>query len=232
MKHRLAVLILGLTLLAPGLAAAQSATPAATQAPPGRQMLATATPLATPTRSTDGCNALLCGAAGQLDAANREFNADGLNLLGLAIIGANVTRFDSPQHAESAMKSIPGNLTPWLNTRLSGPSDAFDVVETSVREIGDKSIAFSGPITSDGKKFVIAIVYARTGSFIRGAYGIGLAPTTPVQDLAGILEKSSSRTPSNSGVVTSANGMKTGGIYDALPSLADIPEGFTFSKDT
>ncbi len=217
----IALLIVGL-LLAPGLAAAQSTTPGTTTR--GADPLSTPNTIATPAP----CYGLFCGLIVQ-KKATRKFDASGFNLLGLQQIQAAVVVFNSSKDATTAMAMLLPNETALIHSRASMQSK---VQETSVRALGDESLAISADIPKTDKSigYEAVVVAERTESEIRVLIGLGALPSDPVKQLADVLESSLRRHVTDAAVSRTANGMTVGGVYDALPQLRDLPEGFVFTK--
>jgi hypothetical protein len=142
-----------------------------------------------------------------------------------------VMRFDTEDNASKALSKY----APAVIERAFDGYDASDVRPTSVRKIGDQAEAYSGEVRKLGSNdtldnFEVAYVSARVGAIVFYAYGWAWL-FSPLEATADILQKMATRSPSPQPVVTDQLGMKSGGDWSLLPTLADVPEGMRFSED-
>lgn len=107
---------------------------------------------------------------------------------------------------------------------------ASDLYWTNVRTLGDISIAWSVDFESESSEWILGFVLTRQGREFQLLYGtvdIG----SPVTKLADTAEHSVERWPDTPPITIGDDGIKTGGLWSALPMLTDIPEGMYFDEE-
>jgi hypothetical protein len=170
--------------------------------------------------------------AGAEDAALRNFEASGLRLIGSLFLLFGVCQFDTPEHAEDA--------APALGTRtvdnLQAPPGSGSLKPASVRPLGDQALAFAGTIEAPAdddspiREATAAVLVVREAAFVHVMVGAAIAGD-PLTDLAGIAEKVAGREPGGDETPVAADGLREGGLWDLLPRLADLPEGFVLDQE-
>jgi len=199
MRARIVVLLIAGLLLAPGLSAAQSATPAAS-------------PIA-----IDPCASSWhwCAQAGYVDRTASYFlpSAGSVSYgLGEMLLGAAV--FDSTEHARSALPAVISVFAKSFSTDMS------QVFPASVRAIADRSLAYAGPAVNknnDGSiwKGNFAAIAVLSGNVIWYGYSDGAGGTDALTEFAPIMQKMVEGKPRASA-----------DIHVLTPSIDDVPEGW------
>ena len=77
----------------------------------------------------------------------------------------------------------------------------------------------------DEPDLTIAILVVRRGAILRFFVG-GAVAGDPLTELTHIAEAVVDREPGGAATPVSSEGLRTGGLWDLLPRLADLPEGF------
>lgn len=162
-----------------------------------------------------------------LAAAMRQFQTTGLSLDGPVAIGAYVAVYDD---SEWATKDLPLVVEKLRDDVVRDASDQFQPASTP--DLGDEQLAYAGPIMAGDTPAQAAIVGWREGNRVYALVGIGLAGDmlTPLFDLG---EAVSGRSLPSTDIkkATSPTQMSTGGVYELLLSLDDLPPGWVFSKE-
>ncbi len=202
MRTRFVVLLIAGLLMAPGLAAAQNATPAAS-------------PVASPVVQ-DPCFTTWqwCKQTGYKGRVYGSFQPTGTSSYGLAEMTIGAAQFDTPANAQIALPNV-------LHTFVTGfVTDVSQVFPSSVRQMGDRALAYAGPATdkrSDKSVWTgnVAAIVVQTGNIIWYSFADGSSNTNALTELAPIVEKLIQGKP-----VTNAD------INSLTPGVDDVPEGW------
>jgi hypothetical protein len=169
---------------------------------------------------------------GFIIGAERNFAASGMRAAGPSAIAVGVYQFES---AEAATTVFPG-LADFYRARLDTVGDALRPASTP--DLGDEVLAYAGEVpTEDGVTVTIGLLCWREATVISVAAAAGLSGEQLVP-LFTIAERMAQRghpgrqvSDAPVATPTGAQDMHTGGVWDLLPTLADLPEGFVFSSD-
>jgi hypothetical protein len=174
----------------------------------------------------------LIGIQGLEDVAQRDFIATGGTFDRTLFLSFLVMRFSSEDAARDGLEPYESNVL----QRLEGNSTPALRTATT-RSLGDEIRAVAGEIQindPDGifDSLVIAHVLVRDGSYIHQAIGGAILWGDPLVDALNVLEKTVGRAPGNETIKIASNGMRVGGLWDMLPLLNDLPEGFVFDEES
>jgi hypothetical protein len=178
---------------------------------------------------------LLPGLHGVEETAVRQYEASGARFIGPISLTFSVLRFDTIAHAQEAVPIMAARVA----ETFEAPNFDGSLQPASVRSLGDQASAQAGTFKlGEGKVEVnIAVVSFRRGRFVRVLSGYGRGD--PLLELADIGERIEGRTssmaapPSTAALPTIApdDGLRHGGMWDMLPTLEDIPEGFVLTLE-
>ncbi len=183
-----------------------------------------------PTQAQTDGTGILAGTHGMTGAVDRSFSPTGGRFVGLNSIHFVVIEFDTIDHAKEATLALTSNIANALPA--VGTSGALR--PASIRELGDQAIARAGTLTSTSNgtttESMIAIIGYRSGRFVSICYGEGKI-TDPLSELAEIAEKLVDRTPKSKDAPLNSDGLRQDGLWNMLPTLSDIPEGFVVDDE-
>lgn len=167
------------------------------------------------------------------DAAIREYASVGAPGDGMTWMLCEVVVFDADWRATG----IPGGLLE-QTIKAIAPDVTMGVLRpVSIRPIGDEVVAKAGTLNirkdadSETQNTPAAIISFRDGRFVYLLLGHGTT-TNPLQTLADIGEKLVGRTARDYFSTVTADGLHLGGVWDLLPGLEDMPEGFVVASET
>lgn len=161
--------------------------------------------------------------------ATRDFEASGLRLVGTLAITTSVYEMASDADAELALPMV-------VNAALAMVEDGGGSMQlASATDVGDESFAYAGEIADPANPettYVSGILAWRDGPVVVLMVGGALAGD-PLTDLAMVARNIEGREPANAIATPPATpqGVGSGGIWDRLPTLADMPDGFVFKSD-
>lgn len=195
-------------LLTPGVTSAQSATPAASPI----------APLCTPDP--------FCGLAGFQGEGQRTFETFGAGYVIPQVMTFGIVLFATPAQAAASLQT--------LLVDLRGPQtpkqNVSNMTIASMTPLGDRSKALDGLVTrtDDAGKTVTrveACFVIQTGAALR--FGTAWAlEADPLGYAVRAITPSVTRAPSLTPVTIDAFGVASGGLWDALPVIEDIPAGY------
>jgi hypothetical protein len=174
----------------------------------------------------------LDGIDGLADAAVRSFEASGIRLIGTAQFSFMVVRFDDVEAARSGIERVIANQI----ARIDQQSDVSDLKRASIGSIGDETLAHAGEVVVDDpgdaavEPLIVGIVAARRAAYVQLGQGVALAGD-PLVDVSGVLKKTIDRAEGGDATPVDGDGMRTGGLWDMLPRLEDLPEGFVLDEE-
>lgn len=161
--------------------------------------------------------------------AARQFDAPGLRLIGPMRIMTAAVVFDTEAHAEDAMPSAVdfaqaiSQMEPDSIRPASAPKD-----------LGDEAVAYIGEVAPEGQSQAFAtglLVWREQRLYTM--IGYGFAGTDVLTELFALGRSISGRAVGNTPTApVAAHNLWSGGVWDLLPTLADVPEGFVFESDT
>ena len=166
-------------------------------------------------------------------AVGRTFGPSGFRLVGTLALLFTVTDFENENSAAAGMPQLGDQLIVDLAEQgndTSGPKSA------SVRPLGDERIAYAGTLIaleeddSTFDEFMVAALVVREGVFVHFMYGAAIAGD-PLADLAAVAEKIIGRQPGGDVTSVGDDGVREGGLWDLLPRIEDLPEGFVLEKE-
>ena len=168
---------------------------------------------------------------GAQDAAIRSYGATGLDPTGMISIAMEVVRFDSADHAHEALETI----TERQMARLGQGGDTSAIQQASVDQIGDETTANAGQLTftdtsSPIQGIIVGLVIARNGEFVFLTLAGSLAGNA-VGTASDVTKAVIDRQRGDDATPVADNGMRSGGLWDMLPTLDDIPSGLVFDED-
>jgi hypothetical protein len=168
---------------------------------------------------------------GVQDAALRSFAATGLRIASPISLAVEVIRFDSGKHGKDAIDTLLERQM----QRLAQGGDTSGIKRASADKIGDETRAFGGSLkltdtSAPIEEIAIGGAIVRRDEFVFVALvgSLGGDSITPALE---IMRKIVDRQPGQGATPTDADGMRTGGLWDMLPTLDDVPEGLTFDED-
>lgn len=164
-----------------------------------------------------------------LGGAWREFEAGTLRLAGTMALRVTVFVFDDAAVAARAFPSTAGSMRDQMGERGEALRPA------SPADVGDEALAWVGDVPADdgsAMTFSLGIFAWREGPAIYVAYGGGFMGD-PLPDLFAVGRAIEGRRFVAGPVATPAGSaqMHTGGVWDLLPTLADVPEGLVFADE-
>ncbi len=161
-------------------------------------------------------------------AVQRDFEVSGLTLLGPTAIASIVFVYETPKEATTEFPRLHEFYRNEFEANQGG-----DLQPASTPKIGDERKAYAGSFMSEDQEAIVGLFAWREGSRVYVLVDIGLAGDllTPLFDLGVSL---SGRTLPNSAPAqaTSPGEMGSGGAYELLPTLDDMPPGWVFTSDT
>ena len=162
-------------------------------------------------------------------AVTRSFAATGFRPVGPILMQFIVVEFDSEDDAKSGAEQLAPDVLAFLGGESRGYKQA------SVRPLGDDVLAYAGTIdvvsstAGEPGTFVGAILFVRDAAFLHVAFGAGFAGD-PLADLTNTVESVLDRHRTG-GTPVASMAPHRGELWDALPMLVDIPEGFTVDEE-
>jgi len=212
MRVRIVALMITGLLLAPGVGLAQSVTPPVS-----------------PTASN--CSpSPHCALPGFHDEVQRTFEVLGIGYVVPQIMQFGLISFDSDAHAAAALQSLLVSL----RGAQTPNQDVSNMTIASMTPLGDRAKALSGLVKrkdETGKTFTRyeACFVVQTGVYLR--FGSAWALEADALSYAiRVFTPSVMRAPSQTPVATDAFGIASGGLWDALPRIEDIPPGYHVLK--
>ncbi len=160
-------------------------------------------------------------------AAVRQFKNEGLAILEPSFIAAFVYVLDSTEAATLAFPEVARTLVD-----EAGDSESGGLRPASAPMIGDERKAYAGQGEIDGEKVQVGLVIWREGERIYALWDGGHSGEMldPLFDLAPSL--TGRELPTDQGVLATSPGeLSSGGVYELLPSLDDMPPGWVFVED-
>lgn len=166
---------------------------------------------------------------GFVGGATRRFQATGMRLLGSNLFVTGVFVFDSEDVAKLAF----GEIVDTTLLRMSEGGDFGEVGEiqpASVSNLGDEAQAYLTKVDSDGTELAIGVVFWRDSVAVYTGFSASLDGGDPFTELFALARAITGREYVDMVVVGTGDptDMRTGGVWDLLPTLSDIPEGFVF----
>lgn len=165
-------------------------------------------------------------APGVLDGVRRDFVAASPELVGLVVVITRVAQFDTAAHAHDAIDQ-------WFVDRTDAEDNALDFSGLSpvgVQPIQDETRALAGAVLDeDGDDFASALLAVRDESFLytfETFRGTGSA----LDDATLIAKRLFGLEPQEVSAVPGAD-YRTGGLWDRLPRLEDLPQGFVLDDE-
>jgi hypothetical protein len=176
---------------------------------------------------------LLVGLDGLEDSAIRAMQIEVFKQSGPIVLTFEVLRF---QDADAAEDSLP-ELVRRVVARFDADRNGADPYEpaSEAPELGDDSIVYVGeqrfdePVSNIDAS-PIALVFVRTGAYVHIAIGVALRGD-PTPDLVDILTITTNRNEGGRATPANASGHRTGGLWDLLPGLDDVPSGFAITDE-
>jgi hypothetical protein len=172
-----------------------------------------------------------------LDGVNevvyRSFQAPGARFVGAESVTTYLARFGSPEQAKAGISALRDRVFAYVRTIAK--TDA--VGKASIRKIGDQTVAYAGnlellnPQPNVAAGFTAAFLFVRAGEYVYYIRGAAVLNVDPTLDTFAVARDIVSRKPGLAKAAKSAKEMNTGGLWDMLPTLDDVPEGFTFVQD-
>gem|GEM_PF-3831813 len=147
---------------------------------------------------------------------------------GLRVLTVEIASFDTGRHAGDAIPTIRERAF----ANYAQGEDITKVKETSSRTIGDRTYVYSGLVHAydSPQTYTIAPTFVRSGSLLYIVQATAIIGD-PVSDSIDTVFKVLSRTEGPVVPLTTTSEMQSGGLWDLLPTLANIPEGLTHFAD-
>ena len=159
--------------------------------------------------------------------ASREFHALVLRPIGASIIATGAFIFDSDNRAAEI---FPMFIDLSLNNLTSVFPGVGPFRPASAPDLGDEAIAYVGSLTppdDPNTTFVVGTFAWREGPIVYFAFAVGRSGD-PLAEVFAIARAISGRKWTNGPTTTptSSREMHSGGVWELLPTLEDMPEGF------
>jgi hypothetical protein len=174
----------------------------------------------------DGTPSGATAPSGIVAGATRVFQATGPRLLGSTYL--QVTAFVMVDAAVAERSMDVG-----ISGALAAVSLSTPARPVSVDPIGDEAEAYLATMASDGTEFPVGFVFWRDDRVLYAGFSLAVGGD-PLADLFALARTITGR-PYVETLVTepaTPGGMWSGGVWNLLPTLADVPEGFVFVSDT
>lgn len=156
----------------------------------------------------------------------REFRSAGMRLLGPAAITVAAYRFEADKAAAQAFPRLCGSI----HEQMGG-----DLQTASAPNLGDETLALAGEAEGDDPEtlFPVGLVCWRDGPVVFLGFSAGLAGEQ-LPALFDVARTMKEQTAQANAAATPApdQEMRTGGVWDLLPRLQDMPEGFVLERET
>jgi hypothetical protein len=167
---------------------------------------------------------------GIIAASERRFEASGLRLLGAGAISVFAYQFDSAEHAAEGFAAVIEFFRDYFETGATAMQQA------SAPRLGDQRVAYVGELPEssepdarllagglfgwqDDDVVIVMIAIGLAGDQLAELFAIGNAIVGRVPG------------PRAAAAISFPGEMRRGGIWDVLPTLEDVPEGFVFLED-
>ena len=171
---------------------------------------------------------------GRLDGASRSFAPSAVRLIGTSFISTFVVTYNTKVNVAAAF--------PWLTDyrldflfRNQAQAVSETLRQASAPDLGDEAVAYVGDFVDSANPditYVLGFIAWREKAIIYQNVGLS-RETGPLPDLFAVASNITGRELNGDPVSTptSPQDMHIGGIWDLLPTLADVPEGFVFVED-
>lgn len=160
---------------------------------------------------------------GAVQGASRTFSSANMRFDQIIALVALVVEYRDVALAEAAFEQTRHNV-------LNCPDDdGGDWIEVSAPAVGDESVAFATTIGDEGElQGTYKILLLRHGRFVYDFAGVAFV-ADPMDDLVLIANRllAENRSVPQDRPTT----IRTGGIWDRLPTLNDVPAGLAFQED-
>jgi hypothetical protein len=176
---------------------------------------------------------LLVGLDNLQDAAIRAMQATRIKQSGPIVLTFEVLRFTDAEAAEEELAEFVRRVVARFDADRNG-ADPYQPA-TDAPEIGDETIAYIGEQRLDEPlgeitATPVAILFVRTGAYIHLAIGIAFRGD-PLPELVDTLAITTTRTEGERATPTNEAEHRTGGLWDLLPELNDVPPGFEITDE-
>lgn len=166
---------------------------------------------------------------GFVDGAQRRFQATGMRLLGSNVFVTGVYVFNSEDVARLAF----GEIVDTILLRIEESEAIGEVGEirpASVSNLGEESQAYLTKTDMDGTELALGVVFWRDGVAVYTGISASLGGGDPFTELFALARAITGREYVDAPVEWSGDegDIRSGGVWDLLPTLSDIPEGFVF----
>jgi len=158
--------------------------------------------------------------SGLEEAALRNFDAAGSNE-GLLSLSTVVLKFSSEDVADAGLEAVADRFFA-LHGQSDGQLTISEPRPVSAPKLGDRRVAYSWTATDapTGLEFTFGMIVVRKGDIVyqMTAASRGTNPLTDLADVGRTIITDEPRQPAS-------GGLQTGGVWDLLPTLDEIPFG-------
>lgn len=168
---------------------------------------------------------------GVISSVSRSFVAPNVSFDSILAVSVLVAEYQDARLASEGMKQLGSNLLGALTSDSNCPDDAIDfsdLKEVSAPPLADESRGFAGSVGEKGGiQGQVTILVFREAQFVYVLFGAAIM-TDPMPDLVDVAESilSENRKASPSG-----SEMRTGGLWDRLPTLQEVPPGLALESE-
>ncbi|MCA9878225.1 MAG: hypothetical protein KC442_10605 [Thermomicrobiales bacterium] len=160
--------------------------------------------------------------------AQRQFATTDVPERGSGFLQFTIHVLPSDAQAEEQFPGAVARLREYFAGMAPG---TVTLAPASAGGVGDQSQAFAGTARVEGVDVVLAVIAWRDGPLIYTAASVGMAGDQ-VAELEPIIQRVADRHYTDAPVRRDrVTGMRTGGAWDLLPNLDDLPPGFALQRE-
>lgn len=160
--------------------------------------------------------------------AQRQFATSDIPESGIIFLQFTVHVMPSRSVAEEEFPAAVARMREYFTTMVDAPTEMRPV---SIDPIGDEARAFAIDTTVEDIPVSLVVIAWREGRLVYTAASAAISGDQ-IAELKPILARLENRQYEDSPVRTDpTTGMRTGGAWDLLPNLQDIPEGFALQRE-
>jgi hypothetical protein len=168
---------------------------------------------------------------GVIRSVSRSFEAQNVSFDSILAVSASVAEYEDVGLATEGMKQVRSRFLGTLTSDSECPEDTLDfsdLKEVSAPQIADGSLAFAGSVgEEDGIQGQVTILVFREAQFVYMLGGAAIM-TDPMADLVDVAK---SILAENRMAPPSGSEMRTGGLWDRLPTLQEVPPGLALESE-
>lgn len=149
---------------------------------------------------------------GFVTGAIRQYEAPGVRLMGMLALHASVYVYESDDAATTALPAIVA----FMDGEIA--ANGGTLAPASAPDLGDEAMAFAGDLTQGETTYVAAMLAWRDGSKVSTLVAAGLSGDL-FPEMMAVAEAMQGRV------------FWSGGAWDLLPTLEDMPVGFVLKDE-